>query len=243
MKRFFFILVVFSTACRADISEFNWENEQTPNSGKIQPYPSPQPSRQPLPPIQPSQPMQPPQSIQPPSNISPSIPSFPEGFGRIRSLIDEMRSRFFPEADAFFSDTDAFFFNADPFFNNSFPTSPFFPQPNPALKTPIPPSSSPLHSLSQKDGIKIIEKKDLIIVELPLKAKASASDYNISVNGRILTISNSNEQNEETQEENSYRNYRSYSSSSLSRQLPAEVEENFNRLTVGDRLILTFRKK
>jgi HSP20 family molecular chaperone IbpA len=154
-----------------------------------------------------------------------------------------MRSRFFDDAESIFNDP---FFN-EPLFNHNGPTTPFakpFFQKQPNRSVPIPPSSSPfLRNNPNNSDMQIIEKQDLIIVELPLENGTTANNYDINVSGNILSITKTSKASEENHEQNTHRSYRSYSSTSFSRSLPAEVEPNFSRLQAGNKLILTFRKK
>lgn len=233
------LLFIFCILCSSVFSneklEFNWEKEKPGTSPKASPS-------QPVPPqIHPTPPQ-----ITPQPNLQPQQPplgNVPDTFGRVRELIEEMRSHFFDDAESLLDDP---FFN-EPLFNHTAPTAPFaapfFPRlPNRAA--PVPPSSSPfLRNNPNSNDMQIIEKQDLIIVELPLENNTTANNYDITVNGNILSITKTNEASEENQEQNAYRSYHSYSSSSFSRSLPAEVEPNFSRLQAGDKLILTFRKK
>lgn len=236
MKPLFFVFCIFcSSVFSNEKLEFNWEKEGAEAKPNVSP-------NQPTPPqIQPNNPQ-----IQPQPNLQPQQPpfgNFPDSFGRVRELIEEMRSRFFDDAESLFNDS---FFN-EPFFNHPAPPTPFatpFFQRQPNQAAPIPPSSSPfLRNNPNNNDIQIIEKKDLIIVELPLENGTTANNYDISVNGNLLSITKTSEASEENQEQNAYRSYRSYSSSSFSRNLPAEVEKDFSTLQTGDKLILTFRKK
>jgi HSP20 family molecular chaperone IbpA len=236
MKQLLFVFCFFcSSVFSNEKLEFNWEKEE----GEAAPNISP---NQPAPPrVQPNH-----SQIQPQPNLQPQQPpfgNFPDSFGRVRELIEEMRSRFFDDAESIFNDP---FFN-EPLFNHNGPTTPFakpFFQKQPNRSVPIPPSSSPfLRNNPNNSDMQIIEKQDLIIVELPLENGTTANNYDINVSGNILSITKTSKASEENHEQNTHRSYRSYSSTSFSRSLPAEVEPNFSRLQAGNKLILTFRKK
>lgn len=105
-----------------------------------------------------------------------------------------------------------------------------------------PPTGSPLQPPKIGGLIKIEEKKDFVVVELPAESK-SIDAYDVQVQGQVLRIERKVEKRNESQQDSGFKSFASLSTSVQSTLLPVPVELDFTKSIVKDKLVLVFKKK
>lgn len=105
-----------------------------------------------------------------------------------------------------------------------------------------PPTGSPLQPPQMGGLIKIEDKKDFLVVEMPAESK-QIDAYDVQVHGQVLRIEHKVEKRNESQQDSGFKSFASLSTSIQSTLLPAAVEPDFTKSIVKDKLILVFKKK
>jgi HSP20 family molecular chaperone IbpA len=210
----FLVALVQWGFCGDNKIEFDWEEKGGGNSNTTQ------------------------QSPVPSSKLAPS-PSLPQGqnfpgtmpapFSKFHSIMEQMRQ----QMDNHFSNI----FQSDPFFNSNGGRGSMLPG-----QGFMQPFSQGMSSMMGGAGLKVMEKNNYVIVEVPAE-NADVSDFNIQLNGQFLTIEQTTQSKRENNSQNSYQHFSSYSSSSRSTSLPVPVEPDYSKSIVNGKLILTFKKR
>lgn len=206
--------------------EFQWD-EDSSGQPSIEKRENPIQSSPPPPhPWSPQTPVPAPQRPLPPAQWDRSDP-----FYHMHQRMEEMNRRM----DEVFSQ-----------FFQGFPSGPKLMNPNsvfdqfqkrfshPSMGTPLTPP--------QTEGfLKVEEKKDYVVVEMPVQ-NPRIDAFKVEVHGQVLRIEQKIEAKEEKREDHGFQSFSSLSTSVQSALLPAPVEPKFTKSILKGKLVLVFKK-